>query len=452
MTSFERFENRLPAMLDQLAVPRLPDYADDLFARTAATRQRPGWTFLERWLPMSTLTQRLAVVPRIPWRLGVLVALLAIAALIAVLVSGSFFSNAPAPYGPAGNGKIAFIDDTGRVVFGDLATNTSKVIADVTGSSAPLISQDGSRVAFLHKVGLVGGSFDLMVAPADGTSLSKLSAKPISSPTYVGWSAHGDRILVVDAGNRMLVFDAARTGAPVNLSDQLKLGPVSIGLGYNYRSTAAFQPPNGDAILFMSKAGGDALKVVRPDGTGLRTLLDAQSSPVAFTHLAGAEWSPDGSQIVVMLEFPGNPDKMHIHVLNADGTGLHPLSAELNDRIAGQNSPLWSPDGTRIAFQNWTENKAAESGQDYYGIGIADVDARTVRYVGPTDSNGYISWEWSPDGKSILEVPADPGSDCSSGTCRGITGGSFLIVDATGGAITTAPWKANESVNWQRIK
>src|SRR5258705_7065046 len=70
MTSFERFENRLPAMLDELAVPRLPDYADDLFARTAATRQRPGWTFPERWLPMSTITARLAAGPRVPWRLG----------------------------------------------------------------------------------------------------------------------------------------------------------------------------------------------------------------------------------------------------------------------------------------------------------------------------------------------------------------------------------------------
>ena len=41
MTSFDRFEGRLPALLDELVIPRLPDYAEDLFARTAATRTKP---------------------------------------------------------------------------------------------------------------------------------------------------------------------------------------------------------------------------------------------------------------------------------------------------------------------------------------------------------------------------------------------------------------------------
>ena len=89
MTSFDRFERSLPSLFDELAAAPVPDYTDDLLARTAATRQRPKWAFLERWLPVSSFAARLAPSPRIPWRLGALVALVAVAALIAVMVAGA---------------------------------------------------------------------------------------------------------------------------------------------------------------------------------------------------------------------------------------------------------------------------------------------------------------------------------------------------------------------------
>ncbi len=48
-----------------------PDYRDDLFRRTARTRQRPAWTFIERWLPMTFITARHSAAPplRAAWML-----------------------------------------------------------------------------------------------------------------------------------------------------------------------------------------------------------------------------------------------------------------------------------------------------------------------------------------------------------------------------------------------
>lgn len=436
MTTFERFERNLPDLLEALAAPRRPDYADELFARTAASRQRPGWTFPERWLPVSALTRSLAGVPRVPWRIGALVALLAVAALVAALVAGALLNRTPPPYGPAANGRIVYVDDAGRVVSGNLTDKTSQIVTNQPGSAFPLYSQDGGRIAFVRLASSSAAVFDLVVVGADGSNLTQLNLQPIVNPQYIGWSGRGDRILVVDGANQMLLFDTARTRDPISLSDQLGLSVASVGPGYNFRSTAAFRPPVGDEIMFVSQADG-VLQVVRPDGTGLRTLIDQQSSPIAYSRLAGPEWSPDGSRIVVMLEFPGQPDRWHTHVLNADGTGLRPLHPSLNDEFAGQNSPLWSPDGSRVAYQNWTFH-ATDDGQDYHPIGIADVDAGTVHDVGPTNFNGYVSWEWSPDGNSILEVPQD-GS------------GTILVIDATTGAITTAPWKSDQPISWQRI-
>ncbi len=57
MTPIDRFERHLPDRLTELADPRVPDYFDDLLTLTRRVRQRPAWTFIERWLPMALLTR-----------------------------------------------------------------------------------------------------------------------------------------------------------------------------------------------------------------------------------------------------------------------------------------------------------------------------------------------------------------------------------------------------------
>src|SRR5690606_29785605 len=52
MIPIDRFERRLQDSLADLAGAQVPPYVTDLLARTARQRQRPAWTFPERWLPM----------------------------------------------------------------------------------------------------------------------------------------------------------------------------------------------------------------------------------------------------------------------------------------------------------------------------------------------------------------------------------------------------------------
>ena len=83
MTAPERYERALPVLLEELSAPRTPDYFDDILGQVDATRQRPGWTFPERWLPMSAVSDRLATAPRIPMRAVLAAALLLIALAVA---------------------------------------------------------------------------------------------------------------------------------------------------------------------------------------------------------------------------------------------------------------------------------------------------------------------------------------------------------------------------------
>ena len=92
MTTPERLERNLPA--DPRATwrrARTPDYLDDVLAQTAGTRQRPAWTFPERWFPMADITSRQAVAPRVPFR-AIGVALV----ILALLIAGAVVSSAPA--------------------------------------------------------------------------------------------------------------------------------------------------------------------------------------------------------------------------------------------------------------------------------------------------------------------------------------------------------------------
>jgi hypothetical protein len=98
MTPIDRFERRLPDQLTELANPRVPSYLTDILADTARTRQRPAWSFLERWLPMALVLRRPATAPplRAVWVL-LLAAPLAVAlAASAAIVGGRLLtSNGP---------------------------------------------------------------------------------------------------------------------------------------------------------------------------------------------------------------------------------------------------------------------------------------------------------------------------------------------------------------------
>ena len=56
VTPIDLFERQLPDGLADLADARMPSYLDDILEATSRTRQRPRWTFFERWLPLSLIT------------------------------------------------------------------------------------------------------------------------------------------------------------------------------------------------------------------------------------------------------------------------------------------------------------------------------------------------------------------------------------------------------------
>ena len=311
MTTEARFERQLPAVLEDLYLGPTPTYRDEVLATAVRSRQRPSWTFPGRWLPMADIAREPVIVPRLPLRalgLGLLLIAL-ILAVVAALTIGSR-RNLPAPFGPAGNGLVAYSKD-GDIFVVDSVSGEAKAV--VTGPELdlnPVWSRDGTLIAFERKATTENGPGSIHVVRADGSQPIALTAEPLRGIGLVSFSPDG-RHLLIDAEPTMLI--AAVDGSGVR--------PLDVG-----RPAAAvgWRPPLGDEILFRDDDGTDwtGYYAIHPDGGPIREILPA----AVGTNRGGQTWSPDGTRMAYGQWEDGAEINIRTHIINADGTGDRVLS------------------------------------------------------------------------------------------------------------------------------
>lgn len=139
--------------------------------------------------------------------------------------------------------------------------------------------------------------------------------------------------------------------------------------------------PDGQRIVFASdRAPGSRwfqIYTIRIDGTGLRrlTAVAAQSEDPA--------WAPSGQWIAYDVEAGGQPG---IYVIRPNGTGRRRLTR------GNDTNPLWSPDGSKIAFTHSSDSPLAIG--DLYVIDASGGDPHRV-------TKSAADFDWSPDGTKL---------------------------------------------------
>ncbi len=164
---------------------------------------------------------------------------------------------------------------------------------------------------------------------------------------------------------------------------------------FRYLSSTASWSPDSKYLVFAARAqGGDNIVIFDPKkGKAVRRIR------VALSGLASPVFSPDGTQLAFTGMEGGLSD---LYVINADGTGLRQLT---NDKYA-QLMPAWSPEGHTLAYV--TDEGPVTSFTDLkYGnlrIALYDLDTGRRDLLPHMESGRNISPQWAPDGKSFAFV------------------------------------------------
>jgi dipeptidyl aminopeptidase/acylaminoacyl peptidase len=175
--------------------------------------------------------------------------------------------------------------------------------------------------------------------------------------------------------------------------------------------------PDGSKITY--DVSGTQVFVASPDGTGI-----AQLVPGGYE----AAWSNTGK---IAYSATVEPSNSEIFVANADGSGAQNVT---NAPGYDDDSAVWSPDGTKIAFVRFYGGAGEIFVMNADGSGQTDLTNDPANDGDPT---------WSPDGSKIAFT-----------TNRGPTGDNEIYVMNADGSnpvnLTNSP--ANESdPDWQPV-
>jgi Tol biopolymer transport system component len=136
--------------------------------------------------------------------------------------------------------------------------------------------------------------------------------------------------------------------------------------------------PHGRELLYTSYNGSRTWASRLDVDRGLHVRLSPFGS--------GFQWSPDGEQIAFTANVDGDND---LFVMDAMGRGVRPMT----DNTLGDYDPVWSPDGTRIAYISY----AGGAGTDIY---VINADGSNPRKVSG-DQGSNANPVWSADGQQI---------------------------------------------------
>ena len=250
---------------------------------------------------------------------------------------------------------------------------------------APELLPDGRRFVFYVRgapatagiyLGALDGSATTRLTAADGggTYLSADQTSPAQRASS-GW------LLWVRAGTlvaqRLDVAKGALTGEQVTLAD---------GVAVDARSRIAVSVAATGLVAYRT-GGGNHRQLTWMDrsGTVRGTIGDPDGS------LSNPRVSPDGRRVAVQRTVQGNED---IWLLDGARTSRFTFDPAVEFR------PVWSPDGTRIAFMS---NRTG--GGDLYQKLTSGAGAEERIVTSDQIKNAY---SWSADGRFLLYNSSDP--------------------------------------------
>lgn len=270
------------------------------------------------------------------------------------------------------------------------------------------MSPDGRRVVYAWSE---AGVTDLRIAAADGSGIRRiLPLEAADRPEPIEWSRDGEYVLswLMQKGGRAdLALVPARGAAPRILQSfesrrpsTARLSPDARFVVYDFRPDPA--------------SGQDDVFIVSIDGSPARALIPGSADDF------GPVWTPDGSQVFFLSNRSGTTEGWTVNI--HDGVASDPPV-----RVAPNLGPV-TPIG--ITDDGAYYYSRPSSSLDVYlqRVGLTgSVPPGAPARVQPAVMGGRVGPSWSPDGKFLAYVKANPRAptvsiqDAASGKVRDLT-------------------------------
>lgn len=290
-----------------------------------------------------------------------------------VLLFGAVAAPAHAAF-PGSNGKLAFA--RGQAIVSQSASPTATETKLASGFvTAPSYSPNGSKIVYLAGSHLYGpGWFNVWIMNADGTNKRNVT-NDLSRYGDPSFSPSGARIIFDEYDGNPLGDRRLHTMS-TDGTGRAEFAPDVGGT-----MTSGVWSPTTSTIAYVGGPSG-TMPVLRTISTS-GAADSVRSIAPSVTNALHPDWSPNGNQIVFAQSvIPGN--KRVIYRVNADMTRLQKLVDYGND--IGADGPVWSPDGTRIAFDKTNYNGGVNP-----SVWMLTRDGTRTRL----DANGYGP-TWQP--------------------------------------------------------
>jgi TolB protein len=261
-----------------------------------------------------------------------------------------------------GNFEIYSMNDDG--------TNVVRLTRSEGWSRFPAWSPDGSVIVFSSNRKHRGGFELYTISPDSALNFPTVITETRNVNVRANWSPDG----------KQLVFHSSR-GGPYEIWKMNADGSGAVNLTNSDKlEDEPAWSPDGRKIAFVVNTGENTsdIWVMDTDGSHWEQLTHGENQ-----GNYSPSWSPDSSQIVYIS---GNYPDAQVYVMNADGAGKKPITSGGFTK----SRPVWSPDGSRIAFSNYTGDVVNDR-----DIFLMNPDGTNV--VNITNSPGLDDYpSWSP--------------------------------------------------------
>ena len=235
------------------------------------------------------------------------------------------------------------------------------------------------------------GDWDIYSMDVNGDNLVQITNHPAS-----------DEDPACSPDGRRIVFRSER-GVTPDLYMMDSNGDNTVRLTHdNFGEGTPSWTPDGTMFAFASfrfLVGNVEIYAMDADGNNVINLTNHKWHEVSPT------WSPDGSKMAFSSYRTGAfNDPHHIFIMNADGSERRNLTGDTQLRDNG--SPTWSPVGRKIAFHSYRHFVPARSRYDIFVI-TADGNELEQLTDGPGSSTSPV---FSPDGTKIAYVSGRRGN------------------------------------------